>query len=330
MREPPPRRARPIIARGSASGCPTAAALGQVVLLLVPVLILAWMGWRQRWTADDGFINLRIVRQLLAGNGPVFNAGDRVEAGTSPAWIVLLAALDVVLPLRLEWIALFAGLGATLGGLAFAIFGTRGRARGRAARTRRIRPARRARLRGGPAGVGLRHVGARDGSLDPVARRDMVVPVPAGRGHRTRRRTAGRRGRRRGRARTARPSGLPGLHGVLRDRVADDVSRDAPGSSSRCSSRRSPSRCSWSCSAWRTSRASCRTPPSRRRRHAATGARGGGTSRTSPAGSACTCPSRCSSSCSWSHSVPGGHRRRGRSVGSPCSSSAPRSCRPST
>jgi len=97
----------------------------QFAVLLVPVVFLAWMGWRQRWTADDGFINLRIVRQILAGNGPVFNVGDRVEAGTSPAWLALLAVLDVVTPLRLEWIAVFVGLGATVGGLAFATFGTR-------------------------------------------------------------------------------------------------------------------------------------------------------------------------------------------------------------
>ena len=103
--------------------CPRQVA--QLAILLVPLVFLAWMGWRQRWTADDGFINLRIVRQILAGNGPVFNVGDRVEAGTSPAWLALLAMLDVVTPVRLEWIAVFVGLGATVGGLAFAIFGTR-------------------------------------------------------------------------------------------------------------------------------------------------------------------------------------------------------------
>jgi len=97
----------------------------QLVILLVPIVFLAYMGWQRRWTADDGFINLRIVRQILAGNGPVFNIGDRVEAGTSPAWLGLLAVLDVLTPVRLEWIAVFAGLGATVGGLAFAIFGTR-------------------------------------------------------------------------------------------------------------------------------------------------------------------------------------------------------------
>ena len=43
---------------------------------------------------DDGFINLRVVSQIKAGNGPVFNAGERVEAATSPeaslAWALTL------------------------------------------------------------------------------------------------------------------------------------------------------------------------------------------------------------------------------------------------
>ncbi len=43
-----------------------------------------------RWIGDDGFINLRVIANLVAGNGPVFNAGERVEAVTSPLWIALL------------------------------------------------------------------------------------------------------------------------------------------------------------------------------------------------------------------------------------------------
>ncbi|HEX3454867.1 MAG TPA: hypothetical protein VHS03_09585, partial [Gaiellaceae bacterium] len=97
----------------------------QLAILLVPLVLLAVMAWDRRWTADDGFINLRIVKQIVAGNGPVYNAGDRVEAGTSPLWLVLLALLDVVTPIRLEWIAVIAGIATTVGGLAFAMSGTR-------------------------------------------------------------------------------------------------------------------------------------------------------------------------------------------------------------
>lgn len=54
-------------------------------------LYLALRAYQQRWTSDDGFINYRVVEQILAGNGPVFNAGQRVEAITSVAWVWLLA-----------------------------------------------------------------------------------------------------------------------------------------------------------------------------------------------------------------------------------------------
>jgi len=96
-----------------------------IAVLMVPVVVMAWMGWQHRWMCDDAFINFRIVKQLFAGHGPVFNIGDRVEAGTSPLWLGVLAFFDAVTPVPIEWIAVFASIGATIGGLAFAVFGTR-------------------------------------------------------------------------------------------------------------------------------------------------------------------------------------------------------------
>ncbi|HEU5305922.1 MAG TPA: hypothetical protein VFW97_01260, partial [Acidimicrobiia bacterium] len=84
-----------------------------VAILLVPAVLVVWMGWRHRWTADDGFINLRIVRHIVDGHGPVFNTGQRVEVGTSPLWLAVLSALDLVMPFRLEWIAAITALLAT-------------------------------------------------------------------------------------------------------------------------------------------------------------------------------------------------------------------------
>ncbi len=81
------------------------------------------MGWQRRWISDDGFIHLRWVRQVLEGNGPVFNAGERIEQ-TSPIWLWLLVIGDVVLPIRLEWIAVLGALGAGTLGLGLAIAGT--------------------------------------------------------------------------------------------------------------------------------------------------------------------------------------------------------------
>lgn len=91
-----------------------------VFALMVPVIFVVIMGWQHRWTSDDGFINFRYVDQIRHGNGPVFNAGERVEAFTSPLWLALLFVLDLVLPLRLEWIAVVSGLALTATGLAFA------------------------------------------------------------------------------------------------------------------------------------------------------------------------------------------------------------------
>jgi arabinofuranosyltransferase len=44
------------------------------------------------WTCDDAFITFRVVDQLAAGNGPVFNAGERVQVFTHPLWLLVLAA----------------------------------------------------------------------------------------------------------------------------------------------------------------------------------------------------------------------------------------------
>jgi arabinofuranosyltransferase len=97
--------------------------MATLVGLMVPVIVVLIMGWQHRWIADDGFINFRYVDQIRHGNGPVFNAGERVEAFTSPLWLALLLCLDVVVPLRLEWIAVVSGLTLTAVGFVFAAAG---------------------------------------------------------------------------------------------------------------------------------------------------------------------------------------------------------------
>ncbi|PRC60136.1 hypothetical protein C6A85_19870, partial [Mycobacterium sp. ITM-2017-0098] len=58
--------------------------------VVVVAVLFGWGAWQRRWIADDGLIVLRTVRNLLAGNGPVFNAGERVEANTSTVWSYLM------------------------------------------------------------------------------------------------------------------------------------------------------------------------------------------------------------------------------------------------
>jgi arabinofuranosyltransferase len=94
-------------------------------LLAVPVIILVERMWARRAMSDDGFINLRVVSNVVSGNGPVFNAGERVEAATSPLWIYFLSFGDLITPIRLEWIAVLLGMALTLAGVAFAMLGAR-------------------------------------------------------------------------------------------------------------------------------------------------------------------------------------------------------------
>lgn len=55
-------------------------------------LALAAAAVRLAWLSDDAYITLRSVENLLAGHGPVWNVGERVQTYTHPAWFWLLAA----------------------------------------------------------------------------------------------------------------------------------------------------------------------------------------------------------------------------------------------
>ena len=90
-----------------------------------PALVLAVAAWLRRWTTDDAFINYRIVDHLLAGHGPVFNAGERVEAYTSALWLGLLALGQALTPLRIEHVAIAWSIPLSAGGLVAMALGSR-------------------------------------------------------------------------------------------------------------------------------------------------------------------------------------------------------------
>jgi arabinofuranosyltransferase len=95
-----------------------------VLSLAVPLAAFAWAAWSRRWMSDDGYIYLRVVDQVLAGHGPVFNHGERVEIATSPLWVGLLALTKSVLrPVSVPWLAVVLGLLLSLAGLALAQWG---------------------------------------------------------------------------------------------------------------------------------------------------------------------------------------------------------------
>ena len=92
--------------------------------VLVTAALFGWGAWQRRWIADDGLIVLRTVRNLLAGNGPVFNEGERVEANTSTLWTYLTYFGGVVGgPVRLEYVALVLALVLSVAGVVFLMLG---------------------------------------------------------------------------------------------------------------------------------------------------------------------------------------------------------------
>ena len=49
-------------------------------------------------TIDDAFITFRYSRNLLAGNGFVYNPGQRVQGTTTPLYTLLMAAEQGIFP----------------------------------------------------------------------------------------------------------------------------------------------------------------------------------------------------------------------------------------
>ncbi|WP_439031127.1 hypothetical protein [Gordonia terrae] len=80
--------------------------------------------WQRRWIADDGLIVLRTLRNLFAGNGPVFNAGERVEANTSTAWTYLLWFWAWITDGQLEYVALWVALVCSVAAIPIAMYGS--------------------------------------------------------------------------------------------------------------------------------------------------------------------------------------------------------------
>ncbi|MGH3958547.1 flagellar motor control protein ZomB [Mycobacterium sp.] len=88
-------------------------------------VLFGWGAWQRRWISDDGLIVLRTVRNMLAGNGPVFNQGERVEANTSVVWTYLMyGGSQLAGPMRMEYVALALALTLSLLGVALLMLGT--------------------------------------------------------------------------------------------------------------------------------------------------------------------------------------------------------------
>lgn len=119
---PAPRtRPRPLLAGPLPDLVRRRAATVTAVLLVATVLAYGALVVHRAWISDDGLIFLRTVRQVLAGNGPVFNAGERVEANTSTVWTAVLLGLALVPGVRLELLSIGAGVVLSVAALALAL-----------------------------------------------------------------------------------------------------------------------------------------------------------------------------------------------------------------
>nr|WP_309234566.1 flagellar motor control protein ZomB [Nocardia sp. XZ_19_385] len=101
--------------------------LSHAVLLggvAVTTAVFAGGAWQRRWISDDGLIVLRTVRNLLAGNGPVFNLDERVETNTSTAWTYLVWLFGWLTQARLEYVALGLALGLSVLAIVVAMLGS--------------------------------------------------------------------------------------------------------------------------------------------------------------------------------------------------------------
>ncbi|MCP3798316.1 hypothetical protein NLX83_03500 [Allokutzneria sp. A3M-2-11 16] len=91
---------------------------------MTAVAVILAAGYARRWISDDGLIYVRAVEQILAGNGPVFNAGERAESSTGTLWQWLLTVVGFVLPDSLPELAVYLGLALTGAAVAFGVTGS--------------------------------------------------------------------------------------------------------------------------------------------------------------------------------------------------------------
>lgn len=96
-----------------------------VALVGLPALVVLLTGYQRRNLSDDGLIYTRAVRQVLAGNGPLFNLGERAETSTSTLWQWLLVLVGWLLPGDVGVLAVGFGLLLSAVGVALAVDATR-------------------------------------------------------------------------------------------------------------------------------------------------------------------------------------------------------------
>ncbi|MFI5178267.1 MAG: hypothetical protein ACHQO8_06880 [Vicinamibacterales bacterium] len=75
----------------------TRVTVAERTVILAALGLFAVVLLRTAWVCDDAFITFRTVDNLLHGLGPRWNAAERVQAYTHPLWMLLLAAIELIL-----------------------------------------------------------------------------------------------------------------------------------------------------------------------------------------------------------------------------------------
>jgi len=120
--------------RGARDGCPSTRTRVQLGLIGLPVAVVAIGGWSHRWVSDDAYIDFRVVGNVLAGHGPVYNVGERIEVVTNPIWVGILTLVRGTIGLLpTAWWAVLLGLTATALGVGLSAVGSARLARRRGA-----------------------------------------------------------------------------------------------------------------------------------------------------------------------------------------------------
>ena len=70
--------------------------------------------WAVEYVSDDGYIAFQYVRNLLRGEGLVYNPGERVEGYNNFLWMILLAGTQALLP-KVPLLRIAQGLGVVFG-----------------------------------------------------------------------------------------------------------------------------------------------------------------------------------------------------------------------
>lgn len=94
-----------------ANGAIARVLLGLALLGLMTAIV------RTAWITEDAYITFRVVDNVLAGLGPVWNAGERVQAYTHPLWFFLLLPATAMAG-DPYWAALFLSMACSLGAVA--------------------------------------------------------------------------------------------------------------------------------------------------------------------------------------------------------------------